>query len=698
MPDQLFDSIAGTNQERYDSRSAFVENEDDDLSEQIRRDLNNAAPKVESWKTQGRKARRYYNDHQWDDIDRMRLEQSKRPAIQFNEIKPTIDAVSGLERLNRQDIRFVSRKLDSSDEEDAEGDLATEAVSTVDDISHGDKERSRAIKDMGIGGMGWIEVKTDYTQDLDGRIIKERIDPFEMRWDTKSKKENLEDSRWRARVRNIGLKEFAKRWPDKVEALGLQPPDYDEQKIEKYELVTPYYSIANERANPQIGQNLAVKHEIELVQYQWRDEEAVYRFIDPQSKNPGQIAELSEDDWRTLKRRMDMLGAQVPKAVRQLKPVYKQAWYARGVVLEDPIALPGFFSLLAITGLYDEDDEVWYGIVRPMLDPQDVVNKSISSKVTVLIANAKGGVIVKTSALADPLKAKEDWAKPDAWIEAHDHANLQQDIYQREPAQIPRDYDQIFLEAQGAISKVSGINEELIGIAQGQTPSTTVQNRLQSGLVVLGWFFDNITRLRRVEARVTLEFIREYWSQGQLIRVGGDYNAKSIPLLAAKLPKDYELALDDSVRHNPNLKAQVWSDLQPIIPSLLRFGFGRFLLKALKFSALPGQLVNELEKEATENPPQGNQKGKGKSEDPQLTQAKVKKFSADSERALAEARALDKESSLNQGALISETMMHAAELKHKQRIDEHRMKMDQIKAAKLSMHGGQQPRHGGPPA
>src|SRR5260370_27274965 len=142
-----------------------------------------------------------------------------------------------------------------------------------------------------------------------------------------------------------------------------------------------------------------------------------------------------------------------------------------------------------------------------MLDELEVVNKAISHKDSVLISNAKGGVIVQTSAIADPLKAKEDWARPDAWIEANDHANLQNDIYQRQPTQVPRDYDQIFVEGQTAISKVSGINEELIGIAQGQTPSTTVQNRLQSGLVVLGWFFDNVTRLRRIEAAVTPEVI-----------------------------------------------------------------------------------------------------------------------------------------------------------------------------------------------
>jgi hypothetical protein len=282
------------------------------------------------------------------------------------------------------------------------------------------------------------------------------------------------------------------------------------------------------------------------------------------------------------------------------------------------------------------------------------MNKSMSSSLTFMLTNAKGGVMYESDAFVDPINAKEQWSKPDAFIELNNGGA--QKIVQRQTQNITTDLQMFFSESYKAIAYTSGINDEIIGMAQGQTPSPTAQSRVQGGLAILGWFFDAIARHTRNEARVLLEFIREFWTQGQLIRVGGQVNSQAIPLFKAGLPLDYDLVLDESVKHNPNLKAQVWNDLQPIIPSLLRFGFGNFLLEALKFSPLPTQLVASLQKMAqTEgaNPPQ---KGRGKQTDPQETQAKVMKMSAEGQRAMAQARAIDQEQKLKLAELAMDSL------------------------------------------
>ena len=92
----------------------------------------------------------------------------KRPALTLNEIQPTIDAISGLERLNRMGVRYVTRVLDSSTEEDIKGDPASEARDASMELCSGEQERSRAIKDTrdrrhGLGrsaGLVWMRTKT----------------------------------------------------------------------------------------------------------------------------------------------------------------------------------------------------------------------------------------------------------------------------------------------------------------------------------------------------------------------------------------------------------------------------------------------------------------------------------------------------------------------------------------------------------
>jgi hypothetical protein len=189
-----------------------------------------------------------------------------------------------------------------------------------------------------------------------------------------------------------------------------------------------------------------------------------------------------------------------------------------------------------------------------------------------------------------------------------------------------------------------------------------------------------------------LEFIREYWSYGQLIRVGGDFNSKAIPLLKSQLPLVYDLVVDQSIKYNPNLKQQIWQDLMQIAGPLMKSPIGQqFLLKALKFSPLPVQLVAELQQlaqDAMSNPAlQQKGRGGGKQEDPQLTQAKVVKMGADAQKAIAEARSLDKRSGIELAKLTSDTVLRSHELKHKAALEQKKALLMHNRAAMMQQQG-----------
>lgn len=669
-----------------------------DIARKVMKDVQDDRSMVNAWRGLAKTDFAYYNDHQWDDVDRLRMEQQKRPALVFNRIKCVVNAVSGLERLNRMEVRFVTRAIDSSTDEDMTGDLATEAREAALDLCGGEQQRSRAILDTAIGGMGWVSVSMSYEKDIDGRLALERFDPFEAGWDCNAVAENLSDATHVWRERKIGRKLFKKLWGDaKLGMIDASTSDWDERSVGKYELVTPYYSRQNERANPIVNNWGATSGSIPVIQYQWRDYVPVYRFLDPQ--NPDQLTELDEKAWTGLQRKYELLGQPAPAAVKQMKPVYKQVHVARGVQLDEEVILPGnYFSLLCITGQYDTETKTWYGIVRPLKDAQNTRNKSISNALNFSITNAKGGVMYKTGAFADPLAAKNQWAQSNAWIEVNDSANIGQDIVPRVPTQTPPELQTFFAVSTAEIAGISGINDDVIGIAQGDTPSPTTAKRVQQALAVLGWFFDAISAHMKTEARVTLEFIREFWTRGQLITVGGHVNGKVIPLFRDGLPLDYELVLDESIKHNPNLKAQIWNDLQQVLPAMMRFGYGQFVLEALKFSPLPAQLVERMQKLAQQSPPQQQGKGRGKQDDPQLLQAKVGKLGAERELTLAKARDVDQTSQLKIAELALDAMGQGAKARHQEALVEHKKRSDALKAfqiLKQSMHPPM-PQGGGP--
>lgn len=690
MAEDLLQSLRGQGQDTPSSSLAFAVNDTEEkqkLGEKIMRDFTASAARVNAFRNAANEDDRYYHGHQWADLDKMKMEELRRPALVFNEIGNKIQAISGLERLNRQDVHAVSRQLDSDMLHDAAGDLASESVACVLDTCDGELETSRIVQDCAITGMGWGEISADYSDDPDGRVSFKRIPWREMHWDTSATQENIADAKWVGRKKDFSRRDFDSRFPGMREKVDLNAPYYEETEVNKYELVTPYYSRANESANPQIGQTGDSKVSISVIQYQWRDMVTIYRVASPQ--NPEQLQTLTEDEWTALSKRNELAGQPMPKAVRQQKAVYKQAYCALGVILEDEVVLPAGFSLLCLTGQYDETKKVWYGIVRSLKDPQNTMNKSISSLVAQYISNAKGGVVWKTGTWADPQQAKNQWAKPDAWIEANPDANLATDIFQREPSKLGDLPQGLFSIAKDSVTRTSGVPDAMQGIDVGEITAPAIGKRVQGGLLILGWFWDNISRFRKQQFKTILEFIREYWSYGQLVRVGGQFNSKAIPLLKSELPaqEQYDLILDDSIRHNPNLKAQIWSDIMQIAGPLMKSPIGQqFLLTAIKFSPLPAQIVAELQQlaqQAAQQPPKPQKPGK--QEDPQMTQAKIAKLGADTQRSLAEAKAIDRKSNLDQAELASTTLLKAQELAHKRSLEHTKLLHDRIAAAKQQM-------------
>jgi hypothetical protein len=684
LAEDLLRELTSIGQDTPSSTLAFIANDDpekQELAKKVMRDVAGAMGGVNKWRSCAREDLRYYYGHQWPDIDKMRMEQLRRPALTFNEIGNKIDAISGIERLNRSEVRFVSRALDSDVAHDAAGDLATEAVATVEDMCDGEMEDSRAIKDALITGLGVVEIAMDYQTDEDGEVEKHQFDNMEYIWDQKCRQDNLVDRQWQARIKDYSRKDFRKRWPGKIDIIDQAAVYYQEDAISKYELVTPYYSLQNEKANPSLDlQATASVANIPVTQYQWIDQVPVYRIADPQ--NPDQLTSLDEEQWAAVKKKAALGGNPPPKAVRQLRGVYKQVYVAVGVVLEDPIVLPGDFTIKPITGQWDSDKKVWYGVVRGLKDPQSTMNKSVSALVTEYITNAKGGVIFKTGTFADSAMAKNQWAQPDAWVEANRDADLDRDIKPRQAQQVSQFPTMLFQESKDSMTRISGVSDEMIGTATGEQTGPTIDRRLQGGLAILGWLWDNVARFKKDIAHTELEFIREFWSHGQLIVVGGNFNSQSIPLLKSDLPIVYNMVLDQSVRYNPNLKDQIWQDLMNIAGPLLKVPAGQqILLKGLKFSHFPVQLVQEIQQAVAEQPPQppkggGRQPPQGKQEDPNFTQAKIRKMDAETQRTMAETRKLDADSKLGIASLAVDAIQKGAQHRQSLASHQHQVQMD----------------------
>ena len=120
----------------------------------------------------------------------------------------------------------------------------------------------------------------------------------------------------------------------------------------------------------------------------------------------------------------------------------------------------------------------------------------------------------------------------------------------------------------------------------------------------------------------------------------------------------------------------------------------------MKFSPFPTQLVQEIQQavaNAPPPPPKGRQAAQPKQDDPNLTQAKIKKMDAETQRTLAETRKMDSDAGMGLAQFAVDTMHRSrdarqreAEHEHKRTVDHHKILTDRVKAAQQAQQAQQQ--------
>jgi hypothetical protein len=164
-----------------------------------------------------------------------------------------------------------------------------------------------------------------------------------------------------------------------------------------------------------------------------------------------------------------------------------------------------------------------------------------------------------------------------------------------------------------------------------------------------------LTRYLREEARCVFEFIRNYVADGRMVRLGGPFNARAIPLLREHLPLDYDLVIDEPAK-SPNAKEVFWEKMAPIIPMLIKAN--AFLPEILDYSPFPASIAAKLKQQlnartsaVAQQPPPALSQG---AKDPAEVRASVVQKTAAADLSRARARAIDSESRMKQlGAALS---------------------------------------------
>lgn len=586
------DALTEPEEQEREPASALDE---DALFLRLKRWVVQDARSQKSWRMEARKDFSFEAGDQWTEQDRAYLRDQLRPIITFNRTKATISAVTGMEVNNRQEVRFIPR----TDEDAGVNEDYTEAARWVRDECDAEDEESDMFGDDCICGIGVSETAVEYETDPDGMINVNHRDPLEMGWDYSSVKRNMADARrvWHAPALDIDkARDMFPDFTDDELNAGWLSQDWEANEDD---------AIDREKARHYWPNNKEPKDykEVKIIRVQWYEDEPYHRVANPVS---GKIEEYDADKFKTLSGAMKKRGMPVV-AVKQRRRKFYQAYLGNDKVLDHGDApSQKDFTFQFVTGYRDKNKKQWYGLVRLMRDPQQWANKFFST-IQHIISTSGKGILAEASAFEDVRKAQEDWGKPDSFTIMADGAISGNKVMPKPGGQLPPGIPQMLEFVVSTIRDVTGINLEVLGLADREQAASLEAQRRQAAVTILASFFSALRLYRKRQGRLMLDMIRTYISDGRLIRVVGESGKKYVPLMKSDDVIKYDIIVDEAAS-SPNQKEATWASISQLMPTLQTMGLPLTVWEQiLKVSPLPNsvteKIIAALQEQSKQPPP-----------------------------------------------------------------------------------------------
>jgi hypothetical protein len=542
--------------------------------------LQEVTGKHGDWRDESTKDFDFYPGRQWDEEDRAEIEGQKRAALVINRVRVFIDSVTGTEITNRFVPKYFPRNPTSEEPDMAGSELLSAVYRYLRDQADVEDEESLAFRDAAICGVGVTDTYQDYLDHPDGLTVTERVYPLHVGWDPTAEKSGYRDRQYEFRGQWYTIERMKSMWPEKEDAIigfatSQRSSMYDSASKKSPIDTRSYWRYEG-------GQNRAWDPQSKSVlvwRYTWWSEERWNRIyapgrdafwvpegddgepLDPEEAMAPLRQELAaaQEQWQAAGGPATGMPPPPPpsavESVNQPRKVFYEAFIAGDrLVLEVRKAPVQEFSLRFITVYEDRDHDgsvTHFGLMRPARDPQRWINKFWSQAIHYYSVNAKGLLVWEENAFNNESKVPSEWAKPDGSLRVKEGKLAQG----KEPyrvvntASMPSGAESLLQFASGVLPQVFGINEQYFtGFAEDlrRTSTSTVQSVQRQVMVTLAPLFNALRLYRKQQARLILDYVREFMPDGQVLRIAGKRGAEYVVFTRDAAMQEYDIVVDEA--------------------------------------------------------------------------------------------------------------------------------------------------------
>lgn len=511
------------------------------------------------------------NGKQWLRGDRDRVEKTGRPALEFNQILPQVELVTGMQRGLNLDFSALPRGL----EDRRLGEIATATLKAATEFGRIPRITDKVFDDGTICGLGVWEVlhTTDDSDDMVwGDITVSRINPLAFIWDPWATDPDMQDGLFMGKATWLSIDDFKARYPGKEHL--ARPGEWlarSRNHINSSQHLGTGPNLMRELFDTETGRIrlLTMWHKVHSTIQLIVDMETG-QVQEVKSKDQGEmtLAQLAELHGREQTAHLDIIsqdetsvivdkqtGQPIPAdaqgtplqyaepqaALDYIDNLSKQAGmevYERFAVVKRKARVPEWTEMVwwetldqgktphndrlypyvpYISRQYSDDPESIMGIVRNLHDPQDEYNKRYSNVLAHLNSSAHSGWLNRKTGGASKPQLELMGSKPGIVVEFASLAPTQ-----IRPVELSSGHFAMLQHGERSILRISGINAELVGqTTQATVSGRAIRARQEGGATILKPRFRNFEEAQLDLARMLLSRIQQYYPVEKMRRIIG---------------------------------------------------------------------------------------------------------------------------------------------------------------------------------
>lgn len=501
----------------------------------------------------------------------------KAAMVQFNRVKPYVNAVKGFMAQNRKRGKYTAR-MDSSGMQEQFSKYANALKDYLIENCNGAQIETQQDGDQLVAGYGALETNLTYgdghaTTDANGEVQMGRLDPLSVGWDHTARATNLLDARY-VYYKEVFNLDVAKSLFNTNDDDDFDPVNGDDEEGSYHYIDEGNYD--KERISEGVEWSNEDEKEVKVYFYQWYQVEPFYRcnnpieaLTNPESKARGMMTlerianeEETDDDLFAFDPTAEVLSfdKEVKKELEEAFGEYVEIFeYNRKVFYTAVISgdhvftatrsvSQQAFTIQFKTGDFDAKNQIWTGMVNSMKDPSIYYNKSLTELMFTIGANSKGGVLVEDDAVDDIQEFESQYAKTDAVVVVNSGALGGGKIKPKKEPFSPTGYESVISLVDASFAEVNGIDKSFLGSSENKMQTAALmRQQVKQVTSALACYFDSGILFQKTHTRIMLDLMRVYAEnndgKAMFEILGEDGSSEQVKVFADKLSVEYGISI-----------------------------------------------------------------------------------------------------------------------------------------------------------